>query len=140
MSWLNRIIDYYTYRITWFFSRKGVDKEWNLERAKNLLFLYAFFFFNTLLLLFFEIFNFTDNVRQYFNQNLQYFEFIKLILVLLQYFIFRFYLNNKINNYNMLRQKFLIVKYQKFYDLLIIITLPLLLAIFFVLIKSSFNH
>lgn len=137
---MNYLIDYYTYRIVCFFSKKSNDKEWNLERSKNLLSLYAVTFSSILIFSILELLNITRLLRQYSTLNTSNSKLFKLTLAILMYYFFSSYFNGKVNKYDILRKKFANVKHHRFYDILIFITMPLLLFTLGILLKISLNR
>jgi len=139
MNYLNRVLDYYVYRIIYFFSRKSNDNEWNLERAKNLLSLYAIVFSSVLFLIIFELLGITRILREYSMLYTNQSKLLKLILAVLMYFIFSSYFGHKIKKYSRLKEEFLNITHKKLYDIIIFITIPLLLVALGMLIKLSFK-
>jgi len=138
MNYLSKIIDYYTYRILHFFLRKNNDNEWNLERAKNLLSLYAIIFSSVLFLGIFELLNMTRILREYSILHNESSKLLKFLLAVLSYFIFSSYFSKKVKKYDMLKEKFITIPYKKLFDIIIFMTIPFLLVILGILIKVSF--
>ncbi|XLS28382.1 hypothetical protein ACJD0Z_14390 [Flavobacteriaceae bacterium M23B6Z8] len=137
MNYLTEIVDYYTYRIVYFFSKRGSDNEWNLERSKNLLSLYGIIFSSILFFGIFELLDITKVLRQYSLLNTYNSKLLKLGMAVLMYFIFSSYFRRKVKEYEDLSKKFNNVTHKKLYDILIFMTIPLLLLTLGILLKIS---
>ena len=96
MTYLNIIIDFYVYRIMYFFSKSSKDNAWNIERSKNLLSLYAIIFSSVLFLGIFELLNITRILREYSMLHNESSKLLKLLLAVLSYFIFSSYFSKKV--------------------------------------------